>query len=70
MANPNPDMSGLQPGLNPRLKEARALERLEHDEVSEPVRVRTSKETMARVKALSPKQIGEALLRGLELIGK
>ncbi len=61
-------MYGLQPGLNSRLKEARALEPLEQHEVSEPVRVRTSKETMRRIKALSPKEIGEALEQGLEAV--
>ena len=59
-------MSGLQPGLNPHLKKIRALEPLEQHEVSKPIRVRTDKATFERVKALSPKQVGEALKRGLE----
>ena len=65
MANPKPNMSGLRPGLNPRLRETRALEPLEPFEVSAPVRVRTSKETVRRLKAMSPKEIGALLEPGL-----
>ena len=69
MPNPAPKTAHLPKGTKRQL-EALGVEALEQHEVSKPVRIRVDKETMARVKALTPKEVGEAVKRGLELLSK
>lgn len=66
MPNPKPNQEGLEPGLNTHLMKARNLEPLGKDEESRAVRVRGSKTLFGRLQKMSPKEIGEALERGLE----
>lgn len=66
MPNPKPNQEGLEPGLNTHLMKARDLEPLAANEESKPIRVRGSKALFEKLNGLKPKEIGEALERGLE----
>ena len=66
MPNPSPDTGNLTRGKGKAL-EALGVEALEPDETSFVVRVRGPEGLRERLRTLSPKEIGTALRRGLEL---
>ena len=69
MPNPSPDTSNLTKGKGKAL-EALGVVALEPGESSFVVRVRGPADLKAKLRAMSPKEIGEALWRGLELVSQ